>query len=139
MTTTAEELFREDAYLRECEATVTKVADGAFYVHVGRVSGNNILRIRVDGRLVLENEPRTAACSRCLYENIFNSWTGLAENPNNESAVSSQRDFAQCWSASDLRQKYFLMLFANSQTDSGGLSGRGSHSRSAPNERVSGG
>ncbi|MDJ0908261.1 MAG: alanyl-tRNA editing protein [Woeseiaceae bacterium] len=32
MTTTAEELFREDAYLRDCEATVTKVADGAFYV-----------------------------------------------------------------------------------------------------------
>ena len=32
MTTTAEELFREDAYLRECEATVTKAADGAFYV-----------------------------------------------------------------------------------------------------------
>ncbi len=32
MTTTAEELFREDAYLKECEATVTKTSDGAFYV-----------------------------------------------------------------------------------------------------------
>ena len=32
MTTTAEELFREDAYLCECEAIVTKSGDGAFYV-----------------------------------------------------------------------------------------------------------
>ena len=32
MTTTAEEVFREDAYLRECDATVTRVGDGAFYV-----------------------------------------------------------------------------------------------------------
>ncbi len=30
--TTADELFREDAYRRECDATVTRVADGVFYV-----------------------------------------------------------------------------------------------------------
>lgn len=32
MTKTAEELFRNDAYLRRCEATVTRIEDGVFYV-----------------------------------------------------------------------------------------------------------